>query len=108
MAERLYNITHREKIAHAALKSRIAQPAVGYVGKGNAVAAQDLSCRKQSALGIAQTDAVRFRALVQRSPEQDRHAHILGKPGTEVFRAKIAVRQEQSVDFFPFEFLGDL
>ena len=103
MAERPDDIADREEIAHAALKHGIFEPAVRHVSEGHAKTPKHLARREQPALRVAKPHAVFVGTLVQRSPDQHGHAHILREPRTLILRAKIAVRQKKPVDLLAFE-----
>ena len=104
----LYHVADCKEILDTAFKDRVIQAAVCHISKRYAEAAQHLASGKQTALGITQADAVRLGTLIQRPPQQHRHAQFLGKAGALVLGAEVAVRQEQTVNLGSLEFFHNL
>lgn len=59
---------------------------------------------KQSALGVAQTDAIFLQTLVERTPQQNGNAKIPRETCANVLRAEVAMREKQAVNPRIFEF----
>ena len=73
-----HHVAHRQKIPDSPGKDRVGEAAIGQVGKGYAEPPQHLAGGKQAALGVPQAGAVRFGALIQGAPQQNRHSQVLG------------------------------
>ena len=107
VTEGIYHITYGEEILNAALKFRIGQAAVCHVGERNAKTAQHFSRCEQAALAVAETHTVLIRSLIARSPEEYRKTHFFCQSCTDIFRAEVSVREENSLYVLTAEFLLD-
>jgi hypothetical protein len=60
--------------------------------------AKYLARGEQTTLGVTQTNAVGFRTLIERTPEQHRLTKVFGKTGTDELGTKVAVGQEEPIN----------
>ena len=107
-AEGFHDIADGNEVAQPPFEDRIVHPAVRHVREGHLEAAQYLAGRKEPALGVAQAGAVSLGALIERSPQKDGLAKVLGKAGADELGAEVAVGKEQAIDSCILELLQDL